>query len=453
MNRIFFSLLFLSVLISCKSSKQTTDVSPVPEWVKQYPISNTHYVGIGIADKSANPQDYIKIAQQNALQNLISQIKVTISSRSVFLQMDREYGYEEDFKSNIQVKADDILEGYELVSTYTQNNEYWVYYRLSKSTYFEKRDARISEAIEESKYYLSKAILLETNLKDRYVNYVKALSVLEPYLGESLNTKFDRENVYLGSEIIARFRSYIDDYQVLCLTKKINAMVGSSIDNIDLAVEYKGVRQANIPLLVVSKHLVLKDYQTMTNQNGIFTTSIPKINSTESVQNFEVGINFKDWIQEGSESPFIQTLFNDIKTHQIIVPAYVYTPTVFVKSKEIHFGKEKHSSTLRFAAESSLTKLDFNPVGNETDAQLIMNINAESEKGKTTNNQKMFTAFVDLTIQVKDLQGRIVYSKTMQKIKGIQLDFEQANSKAYQQAANEVKNSIIPDFVNRFIME
>jgi hypothetical protein len=85
-----------------------------PEWVKEYPVSETHYTGIGIADRSTHPLDYIKIAQQNALQNLMSQIKVTISSQSVFLQMERESGYEEDFKSNIEVKAKEILEGYEL---------------------------------------------------------------------------------------------------------------------------------------------------------------------------------------------------------------------------------------------------------------------------------------------------------------------------------------------------
>ena len=452
MNRIFF-LITLLVFASCQSSKQTTEVSPIPDWVQEYPISNTHYVGIGIADKSAHPQDYIKIAQQNALQNLMSQIKVTISSQSVFLQMDRDYGYEEDFKSNIQVQADDILEGYELVSTFTQNNEYWVYYRLSKTTYFEKREARISEAIEESKYHLSKAILLEAGLKERYVNYVKALSVLEPYLGEPLNTKFDRENVYLGSEIIARFRSYIDDFQVYCLTKKINAMVGSSVKTIDLAVEYKKTRQANIPLITVSKYLELKDYQSISNQNGVFTTSIPKIKSTESVQNFEAGIDFKDWIEAGTESPLIQKLFKSVKTHQIIVPVYVYTPTVFVKSTEKYFGKETTSSNLRFAAESALSKLDFTPVGNSQDAQLFMTISADSEKGKATSNQKMFTAYVDLNIQVKDLQERIVYSKSVQKIKGIQLDFDQANSKAYQQVANQITDEIIPDFVDRFIME
>ena len=437
MNKLFFTFITL-VIFSCQSTKQTSEFSSIPEWVKEYPISSTHFVGIGISDKASNPQDFIKIAQQNALQNLMSQIKVSISSQSVFLQMDREYGYEEDYKSNIQVKANDILEGYELVSTYTQNNEYWVYYRLNKTTYFEKRQARINEAMEESKYHLSKAILLESSLKERYVSFVKALSVLEPFLGDPLITEFDRENVYLGSEIIGRFRTYIDDFQIYCLTKKLNAMVGSSIDEIVLAVEYDGSRVSNIPLLTVSKHLELKNYHTSSDQNGLFTTSIPKINSTESIQNFEVGIDFKEWIEEGSKSPFIQKLFKRVKTHQIIVPVYVYTPTVFVQSSERHFGKEHNTSTLRFAAESALSKLNFTPVATKKDAQLIMSITADSDKGKTINNQKMFTAFVDLNIQVKDLQGRVVFSKSIQKIKGIQLDFEQANSNAYQQTANQI---------------
>ena len=43
-----------------------------------------------------------------------------------------------------------------------------------------------------------------------------------------------------------------------------------------------------------------------------------------------------------------------------------------------------------------------------------MTISADSEKGKATSNQKMF-AYVDLNIQVKDLQERIVCSKTVRK--------------------------------------
>ena len=97
MNKLTLLLLSLFI-ISCQSSKQTTELDAgIPAWVKEYPVSDSHYIGIGIADRSTHPQDYIQVAQQNALLNLSSQIKVSISSQSVFLQMDREI-----FFQNIQ---------------------------------------------------------------------------------------------------------------------------------------------------------------------------------------------------------------------------------------------------------------------------------------------------------------------------------------------------------------
>ena len=76
MNKLTLLLLSLFI-ISCQYSKQTTELdTSIPAWVKEYPVSDSHYIGIGIADRSTHPQDYIQVAQQNALQNLSSQIKV-----------------------------------------------------------------------------------------------------------------------------------------------------------------------------------------------------------------------------------------------------------------------------------------------------------------------------------------------------------------------------------------
>ncbi|MDG1916937.1 MAG: LPP20 family lipoprotein [Flavobacteriales bacterium] len=453
MNKLYLLLLTLFIF-SCQSTKQSTELdSGIPAWVKEYPVSDSHFVGIGIADRSSHPQDYIQIAQQNALQNLSSQIKVSISSQSVFLQMDREYGYEEDYKSNIEVKANEILEGYVLAGTFSQNNEYWVYYKLDKQLYQETRLARIQEAIEESKYFLNKAIMHYTPLKDKYIYYVKALDVLEPYLSEPLKTEFDRETVFLGSEIIARFRSYIDDFYIFSLTKKIKAMIGNSVDKIKLAVQYKDDRLAEIPLITSSSSLELNNLSQETDTNGVFMTSVPKIKSTETFQKIEVGIDFQNWLDAGSESDFIKKLFKGIKTHQINVPVYVYTPTVYVQTEEKHFGKDDNGTDIRYAAESALTQLGFTPVGNKNDAQIFLNFKIDSRKGIEQKGQKMFTAFSDMSVQAKDLNKRVIFSKTVNKIKGIQLDFAQAENDSYQQAIKEVKKSIIPEFVNSFIKD
>ncbi|MAZ54558.1 MAG: hypothetical protein CMP55_01985 [Flavobacteriales bacterium] len=453
MNKLLL-LLFSIFIISCKYSKKSTEIDyGIPSWVKEYPVSESHYIGIGIADRSAHPQDYIKVAQQNALQNLSSQIKISISSQSVFLQIDREYGYEEDYKSNIEVKANEILEGYTLSGTFTQQNEYWVYYKLSKQLYKETREARINEAIEESKYFLNKAVMYHTPLKEKYIYYVKALDALEPYLSEPLKTEFDRETVFLGSEIIARFRSYIDDFQIYYLNKEIKAMIGNSIDKIKLMVQHEDNRLSNIPLITSSIFLDLKDISKSTDTNGIFITSVPKIKSFETVQKIEVGIDFRPWLNEGSDSDFIKKLFNGIKTHQINVPIYVYTPTIYVQTEEKHFGKDENSSDLRFVIESAFSKMSFTPVGNKNDAQIIFSVKADTRKGVEKKGQKMYTVFLDMNIQAKDLDERLIYSKTINKIKGIQLDFEQADNECYQQAMKELNKIIIPNFVNSFVKD
>ena len=102
-------------------------------------------MGNGVADKNLNPTDFIKVAQKNALQNLISQIKVSISSQSFLLKMERDLDFKQDIKSVIEIKADDVIEGYELVNSFTNNNEYWVYYRLNKSLYKEIKIAKTKD--------------------------------------------------------------------------------------------------------------------------------------------------------------------------------------------------------------------------------------------------------------------------------------------------------------------
>jgi hypothetical protein len=279
------------------------------------------------------------------------------------------------------------------------------------------------------------------------------MHVLEPYLSEPLKTEFERETVFLGSEIIARFRSYVDDYQIYNLTKKIKVMIGNSVDRIRLAVQHQDERLADIPLITSSLLLEPYNLSQSTDTNGVFLTSVPKIKSTERNQKIEVGIDFKNWLDEASDSEFIQKLFKGIKTHQINVPVYVYTPTIYVQTEEKHFGKDTNSSDIRFAAESALSKLDFTPVGNKNDAQITLYINTDSRKGIEQNGQKMFTAFVDINVQARDLDNRVIFSKTINKIKGIQLDFKQAENESYQQAMEEIKQTIIPEFVNSFVKD
>jgi hypothetical protein len=450
MNRLLLPLAFLFAF--CGTTKKVEEpINVAPAWVQNYPVIEGYYVGIGIADKSTHPEEFIQVAQQNALQNLSTQIKVNIATESVFLQMEREYGFEEEFKSNIKVKADEFIEGYEMAGTFTQKNEYWVYYRLNIEKHNEIQEARKFEAMELSKSYLNEANDSYNKPQERYINFVSALSILKPYLSDPLYTEYDRKNVFLGNEIISSFRSFVDDFRIKYVGKKIKVMIGDEVGDIKIQVNHNQQPLKNVKLNISSSIMQVEKFSKTTDENGLFTVIVPKITSAEAIQKMFVSINFEDWINESTSDAFIKKLIESIQTHQINIPAYVYTPNIYVVSQEKHFNKEKVSTELKFAAESALNKLGFTAVSNKKDADLFMSIFSNTEKGQVINGQKMFTAFLNLTIQVKDNNDLIVFSDQVNKIKGIQLDIESANSDAYKGAKEEIENSVIPNFVNSFV--
>ena len=99
------------------------------------------------------------------------------------------------------------------------------------------------------------------------------------------------------------------------------------------------------------------------------------------------------------------------------MPVYVYTPTIYVQTEEKHFGKDENGSDLRFAAESALSNMSFTPVGNKNDAQIFLTVKADTKKGIEKKGQKMFTAFLDMSVQAKDLKTESYSARPLIKLK------------------------------------
>jgi len=448
MNKVYFFLILI-LLNSCSTQKKIADKTELlPLWIKEFPISQTHYIGIGVADKKLNPTDFIKVAQKNALQNLISQIKVSISSQSFLLKMERDLDFKQDIKSVIEIKADDVIEGYELVNSFTNNNEYWMYYRLNKSLYKEIKIAKTKEAVNESKFFLQKAISNSTSHKNQYIYFVSALNILEPYLNEPLFTKINGEEVNLLSEIITQFRAYLDKYQIRSLKQENLFTVGRNPFSLKFIVEHNNEKEPDIPLQINSSSLEINKFSEKTDFEGVLTANIIKFKNLNKLHKIEVVIDFQNWLEETASSELIKDVFKNIKPKKIEVPIYLSTPKIFVNSTEKHHGELNNNNVLQFAVESELHNSGFSTVQNKHNADLIMTINSRSEKGRHINGQRMFVSFLNMIINVKDLNSRTIFSKNIDQIKGIQLDFNKADKNAYQQGVKEIKNKLIPEFIN-----
>ena len=227
-------------------------------------------------------------------------------------------------------------------------------------------------------------------------------------------------------------------------------MIGNKVGELKFSVEFNKERIENIPLVFASEILDVQAFSNVTNEKGIFTAIIPKIKTTEAIQKMQVGIDTELWLDEATQDKFIKKLARGIKSHQITMPIYVYTPSVFVQTEEKIFDLNSNQQKLKIAAETTLNKLGFKPTSKKNEAELIMSIACNTHKGRAQANQKMFTAFLNMSVQVRDRNKMIIYSEQLNKLKAIQLSFEQANIKAYDNAQEELNSNIIPAFVNSF---
>ena len=188
MNQISKIIIYFSVI--------SLTFCEMPNWVAQRPVNNNYYIGIGIASTSSS--NYIQSAKNSALNDLSSEISVNISSELVDIMVEKSGMNAEESRSVIHASTKADLEGYEVMGTWENGFEYWVYYRLSKSTYKAQQELKRKNAISLSLDLFKKGKEKETNwnTKGSTINsaieyYVQALKPIENYYGDPLETIYN----------------------------------------------------------------------------------------------------------------------------------------------------------------------------------------------------------------------------------------------------------------------
>ena len=133
-KKILFLPILIGLLVGCAGSKKSAQVPVSPEWVQARPTSQIYYVGIGSARKTADPNGYMQAAKQSALADLASDISINISSNSVLSAFETQQRFFEDYSSTIKADAQKELEGYEIVETWEDLTNYWVYYKIGRAS-------------------------------------------------------------------------------------------------------------------------------------------------------------------------------------------------------------------------------------------------------------------------------------------------------------------------------
>lgn len=451
MCRILFLLILASSIGGCAVSSKASKEQPAPQWTQSRPQQTAYYIGIGKASKTK--ADYMQTAKQNALADLASDISVVISSQSVIstIQLQNNY-FSEDFMSTIRAEVQKELEDYEIVDTWENAQEYWVFCRLSKESYKKKMEEKKAAIANIALDYYVKALKADSanDSKTALLMLIKGLETIKPYFTEDVKATYSGKPIFLGNEIIMQLSAILNNLIVLGPTVH-TVRLGQTVTSNNLTYCIKnsnGIPQKAIPLKISYSGWPVNKNIT-TNHIGEASFSIDPAVSRKKTETIRIEIDFESIIKEASRDVAVSFALSRTKTPYIETRLTIMYPKFYVTSDETNLGKSMAAKPLAEKFKQELLKIGFPITDKPEDADYKISITAHTSVAG--QSQQYVQVSLNLNIAVTNRDSEIVFSYSNDKLTGSHFEATKAGEKAFTEASKRIDSSIFNDLVTRII--
>lgn len=447
-----FILLFL---VACGPRASKTPVPEKPGWLSAKPFPPGYYTGIGHALKTSNT-NYIQEAKKSAFDDLVSEIKVNVSSTSVLSLIDNNKEIQERFEQIIQTDAEDEIEEFEQVDAWEDADNYWVYYRLSKERYRQIKEEQKRNATLLATDYYKKGLAADVT-GDRVQAlsfYFQAFRSVEKYLGEAIRVTIADRDVLLVNEIYASIQLLLSriDMRVSPSQVTVNRRVNQTAHTITLTCSYKDLKQpaTDVPIAASFEKGAGDIFPTYTTgPNGQSNILINKISSRELDQTISLKLDLKA-LTGNDNSDVFELIVNTLNLPVAQIDLKVVRPVVYISAEERSFGYPKPNLQITNKIKNLLANAGFEFTDAKNKADLWLDVRADAEEGSIAGS--IHTTFVTSTIRVTAVQtAKEVYSTTLDRIKGYGLDFDRSSIDGYNKTLEVLETNRMNELLDTIL--
>jgi len=445
-------------LFACGSPKPATKPdgappvetwAPRPAWVQARPVDNAYYIGVGLASK-ARP-DHQEAAKKNALNDLASEISVTVEGNSLLHTLDQRTRFDETFTSTIRTTTNEQIEGFEVVDTWENASEYWTWYRLSKAAHARIKAERKARAIGTATDLHARALesRAKGDLRSAVDQELRALLAMKDHWGENDLVDLGGRQVPLVNELYAELQRttggvYFDILPERCELGYANrykremlvsaffreGRAARDLPQLPLAIEYPGAG---------GKVTELKS----TDGEGRARTVVQRVDMEAAGREFIVRLHLDALVSKELDQALVKPLLAGLTVPERRAPITVTMPRVFMRAQETNLGQPVGDAGLAVVVREELTRKGFRFVEREADADMLLNLNAATRQGGESNG--FYTAFLDVVFSFRDRRtGDTLHEGGRQGVKGVQLDHQRAGLDAYKKAVQDVRKELVP---------
>lgn len=453
--KYFYPLFIVFLCLGCGSSKKASQVPPKPAWLSTKPYQDGYYTGIGHSNKDGS-NNYIQSAKKSALDDLVSEIKVTVSSTSVLSQLDVNKEFSERYEQIIQTTAADEIEEFETVDAWEDESNYWIYYRLSIARYRQIKEEQKRNATLLATDYYKKGLESEKNSERLQAIgfYFQSLRTVEKYLAEPIRANVDGRDILLVNEVYAKIQTLLDRFAVSVnpSTLSINRRVAQDAQSVIASVINKDSNTAakDVPLSAAFQKgagVVFPEYKA--DGAGQAKILINKIDSRDLEQTVSVQINI-DALSGSANSKVYSLIAKTFKVPSAQVVLKVQRPLVYLMTEEKSLGVNKNNYQITNKLKNMLGNAGFEFIEDRPKADLLLEITSDSEKGSV--NGSIHITYLTSVIKVYSAkENKVIYTTTLDRIKGYGLDFERSSQDAYNRGLETLEKEKFDELLSTIL--
>jgi len=455
--KFLFQLLFififpiLLVVSSCKSSKQPT-VKQKPDWVQNRPVNRDYYVGIGTALKTTNNISYQQIAKKNAFDDMISEIQVNVSSSSVLKSVQNNLEFKQQFNATTKVTASNTIEKYDVIDSWENGNEFWIYFRLSKAEFEAAKRRKIQVQISRAEDFMERADLLD--LRKNFVDIIhlkiQALTSLQNYLNEDVVGNIKGKEVKLVDEIFNSIQDQLFIVQFKTSIPSLKGIVGKSLPKFDAtALINDGSTISNLPLKAGSDNQSINSYDRIeTDNNGVATFTKAHVQGAGSTLFLRIAIDIQKLITSDSLNTILKTVLMSMQPPPASIKVSVEPLKIYIQDEEFNLSKPLSQTFFEPLVKKEISQNGCVLVGNKNESDYIIHIYSNTQsQGVMWGN--MLGASITVTFSITDSRTNIeIYKDGIQNIKGFQTTADNAGLDAYKKSLSDLNRKLIPSLID-----
>nr|WP_319400631.1 LPP20 family lipoprotein [uncultured Carboxylicivirga sp.] len=403
-----------------------------PDWVKQRPNDASLYIGIAMMPKDGSEVEYKQAARNNALKQMSSEIKVTVSSNSVLSKIETNYQFVENYESKVETSVLETLEGYE-VTTWEDKKEYWVMVSLSKQRYARMQEMKLDKAKMLASTFLSDAKKAISN-NDTFsaLNYLaKATTSLKDHLESDLTYKTVDGTYNVGTEVFSTIQDVFRRIELSPVQSSYSIQFSKHLEvPIGINAHFASESGEKMPLtgfpltFNFTKGEGVLVSQTKTNLDGYAGVSITQLVSKRKTQEITATFDFSSVMdtQDEEVKNLLEIFFPPKQMPSTFITIEVQKSKAYLITEENVFGELDDHGAFSNMIKTQLNNNFFTFTTNMDDADFVVKVNSKFVTGDSRKGDgyEVFLVFAEFSMSIFDTQLQTeIFADQLSGIRGM----------------------------------